>query len=346
MRVLIFSDVQAREGNERLRTDPSVLLQIWRVESLYSLMAKLARKHACEAVWDLGDTVDDRDSISYRTLKAVSEGSAKICAGTLPVRNFKLIGNHEQHLKNTEIHAGHAFRPYFHVVDDRGVYVHVSERFTLICAAFPRDERELEAWMADAIARHQDEGRKIYVIGHFQLKGCQLSSGSSATGISREALKGADLVLLGHVHKPQAHGNVFYIGSPFQQDHGEAGEDKRVAILDTATGTVEWVKVDGFPRYKTISQPELLKLNDLGEDRIRVMLRSPDETKTFYEHPLAPQVDAVYAYTEQAKAVERETVKLLTDPQDMLRAYVAERPLEGFTTEEILSHGQEIIGKA
>jgi hypothetical protein len=343
MRAVIFGDLQGRDGSERLRSNPSVSLQLWRVERCYDALAKIAQDYRCDAIWDLGDTCDDRTGIDYKTLDALSVGMRKVCIGTRAITNFKLIGNHEQHLKNTLVHAGHVFERHFHVVDSvKAVRLHGN--VWAVMAAFPRDDNETANWIVKTVGALRQGKAKVIFLGHLQLKGCRMASGSSSAGIPMEVLNEVDVGLLGHVHLPQSHGNVHYVGSPFQQDFGEAGDDKRAAVLDTETLELTWVPLVGFPRYRAVDFAELSSMNDLGEDRVRVALRSPAETEAFYRHPLAGQVEAVYAYSEQAKAQERQTVATLTNPADMLDSYVKDRPLEGFDQTEILRYGREIAG--
>jgi DNA repair exonuclease SbcCD nuclease subunit len=86
--------------------------------------------------------------------------------------------------------------------------------------------------------------------------GSKVASGTVVEGVPRDALRHFSAGFLGHIHKPQTVvKNVYYVGSPFQQHWGEAGENKRLAIFDTDTHAVTWVPMDtyGFPYYYTVT---------------------------------------------------------------------------------------------
>lgn len=73
------------------------------------------------------------------------------------------------------------------------------------------------------------------LIGHFSISGACLNANRQMVGLDIEisseqiALAEADLVAMGHIHlkqEIQGNHNIFYSGSIFQKDFGEAGEDK------------------------------------------------------------------------------------------------------------------------
>jgi len=104
--------------------------------------------------------------------------------------------------------------------------------------------------------------------------------------------------MLGHVHKPQSiHKNVHYVGSPFQQDWGESGENKRVGIVDVFSVKVEWIPIEGFPQYLSVNVTEFAELcTPETEDRFKVVLRSQKEAAKFYALPLAHRAEPIYDF--------------------------------------------------
>ncbi|MFZ5998549.1 MAG: metallophosphoesterase family protein [Nitrospirota bacterium] len=83
----------------------------------------------------------------------------------------------------------------------------------------------------DLSAAARTAGIPVILAGHLMVKGSVMSTGQQATGrtidLGTEDLQqsGADLVLLGHVHKMQYRDNVFYSGSIARLNYGEE-EDK------------------------------------------------------------------------------------------------------------------------
>ena len=70
-------------------------------------------------------------------------------------------------------------------------------------------------------------------------------------GIPPSIFKGFDIVLSGHYHKRQNLGNIYYIGSPYQINAGESGQDKGYAIWDG--NNLEYVTEQWGKRYHRIS---------------------------------------------------------------------------------------------
>jgi hypothetical protein len=319
MKVLVYSDAQATDGHERCYTDPTKPLQLWRIERMYGELQRIYTEHKCQALWDLGDTTDDRTAIPVSVIDLVCD-RLDFFDGKW---NLKLVGNHEQFLRDTRIHAGKMFRHFFHVVDTCEVI-----RFgkvNILCVSYHDD---IEAILA--FIRRQPKLEKSILIGHFQVAGCQMNSGLAATGVPRDQLKFVDIGLLGHIHKPQTMGNLHYVGSPFQQHWGESGEQKRVAILDiTDAGVeVEFVPLTGFPVYRQVSFPEFMDcVQETSEDRYKVLLTSLEETEKFYAHPLFNRADeAIYAYEQEESAGQDCNSEIPRSKQDILVRYMTKNP--------------------
>jgi hypothetical protein len=316
-KALVVSDLQAAEGPERLRANPAVPLQRWRVQRCYADLAALFREHGCRYLIDLGDTTDDRHAVPVPTLTTVLAGLAEIRPD--PLLSFKLIGNHEQALQRPDLHPGGAYRGYHHVVDDRAVVL-VGDVAVV------------------AVACLRADGYRTLLLGHLQVNGAT-NRGHTLRGLD---LADVDLALLGHVHEPQeVRPNVHYVGSPFQQDFGELGQVKRVGLLDLETLGLRWLALPGrYPRYLKLTLPELESYGELGEDRVVVTLRSAAEAARFYAHPLARHVEPDYALAPEAGTAEPAT---WGDHGALLARYVREHPLPGVAEDELLAAGRELV---
>ena len=342
MKILIYSDLQATEGHERLYSDPSVSLQTWRVDNFYDWLSELYHEEGCGAVWDLGDTTDDRTSIPIPTLDIVARFANEIPASP---HNIKLVGNHEQFLKNAHVHACGIFGAKFQVVDT--FTVHTMDDAVVVCAAFPSSDEELANELVETAAEEFD--KPVILLGHFQVSGAAMRSGRSHTGVPMAAFRDYDLTLLGHVHKPQAlTRKAHYVGSPFQQNFGESGEQKRVGILDTKTMDLRWVPVDFLPEYKEVSYDTWVdEVDPENEHRYKVILSNQDETEAFYNHPMSGRAVPTYAYVSDAEHVnDQESAETPSDRDDVIRAYVDRHPptVTGLMvgTNELLEIGLDI----
>lgn len=324
MRFLVYADVQATEGHERCFSDPAKPLQRKRVEDFYRMVGEIARDEQVDGILDLGDTTDDRSSIPVPTLDSLLGLLDELPCGR--EHNFKLIGNHEQFVKSTAIHAGKLFERHFTVIPDREVlrFPTPGRGFQIAFCSYPADEHALNGWLLNQVRGLPP----TLLLGHFQVHGCAMASGTALSGIQTRALGWADLVLLGHVHKPQSvTDKIHYVGSPFQQDFGEAGEEKRVGIVDTGTMAVKWITLDGFPEYRVLSATEFFRHDwAVSEDRLKVVLRTPEETTAFYAHPLSHRYEPVYSYAVAPDAGASALAALTSNKDTLMASYLKKRP--------------------
>jgi hypothetical protein len=344
LKILVYSDLQATDGHERCFNSPGLSLQQWRVQKFYTDLYRVYQDHGCSALWDLGDTTDDRSSVPVPTIDAVITGLRPFPNQRL---NIKLIGNHEQYLRDTSVHIGRLFESKFEVIDKVFVDV-VDEETVLICCAYPETDAKLVAWLSETQYKYRN--MRQVLLGHFQVAGCELQTGTAVTGVPKSLLRKFQLGLLGHIHKPQELvENVYYVGSPFQQNFGEANEDKRVGIVDLKTLAVEWIELSGYPVYSTVEFSEFKKYAiGHSEDRFKVILRSPEESQEFFAHPLAGRVEPIYDYKLSSGQSEELNAGRSWTSLDVMARYLkkitpASKGID-IAEEEMLDYGQTIAG--
>ena len=291
MKILCYADLQATDGDDLCFTQPNVTLQHYRVAKFFDDLARIYNEHQCDWLVDLGDTTDDRSSIPWTTVEVLGAGMAKLPEGD----RWKLTGNHEQYLRDISVNNRRLFDHSFIVVDDRRIFA--AGDWTAFFVSYPADYKELTEWLAKEVTRVR--GPKI-LFGHFQTEGAFFNNSTALTGIPKLLLNKFNLVMLGHVHIPQAvTARIHYVGSPFQQDWGEANQQKRVGIVDTDTMTVEWVPLPGYPEYRAVSLSEFNELSGAAtEHRYKVTLNSHAESEAFFSHPNFHRATAVYNYDE------------------------------------------------
>jgi hypothetical protein len=295
MKFLIYGDLQATDGNDICFLDPTRTLQHYRVEKFFREMARIYKEHGCTGVIDLGDTTDDRSSIPVPTIEVLGAGMSLLPSSDW---NFKLTGNHEQYLRNAGINNRRLFEHKFTVVDECEVF-DFGSCMAFFCS-YSSDFAALSKWILEGAKEYRSKPKLLF--GHFEVIGTRLNSGTALLGVPADVLKHFKVCLLGHVHIPQSIGDcIHYVGSPFQQDWGEAGESKRVCILDTSTFEITWVPLAGYPEYRQVSLEKFKTLTLEGqktEDRYKVVLTSHAETEDFFKHPLFHQAEPVYTYDE------------------------------------------------
>lgn len=321
MRLLIFADLHATDGNEVCFTDANTTLQHLRVAKFFEDLTAVYDKYECDGIIDLGDTTSDRSSIPVPTIEILGAGVHALKDSSW---NIKLTGNHEQYLRSTDITNRRLFEHKFTVVDGCEIF-DMEDKLAFFCS-YPADQAELATWITENAKQYPN--RKKVLFGHFQVVGSMLNSGEALTGIPLDTFSAFDLVLLGHVHKPQSlTSKVHYVGSPFQQSWGEADENKRLAILDTDTLEVTWVPMKGYPQYKIVTYEDFCdQATTESNDRWRVELKSHKETEQFFAHPLFNRAEPVYAYSVDSKAEEASEVKQDWSVEGVLSSWLAVSP--------------------
>jgi len=293
MRLLIYADLQATDGKDSCFLQPGKALQHYRIDKFFQDMKRIYAQYSCSGVIDLGDTTDDRTSITWPTIEALGAGMSLIPDSDW---NFKLTGNHEQYLRNAEINNRRLFEHKFKVIDGYDVF-QFGDYMAFFCS-FSEDFNEINKWLIEGLKEFKNYPKILF--GHFQVIGARMNSGPALQGIPVDTLKHFNISLLGHVHLPQTISDcIHYVGSPFQQDWGEAGELKRVGILNTDDCSIEWVHLHDYPEYFQVTLDEFKALSSLKtENRYKVTLASHAEAEDFFRHPLFHQAEPVYTYTE------------------------------------------------
>ncbi len=95
----------------------------------------------------------------------------------------------------------------------------------------------LQGWGA-VNSKASCRGAPAILVGHLTVTGSRLPTGQQMVGRELELtvgdlrLAGAKLVCLGHIHKAQSWGEVFYCGSITRLNHGEANDEKGFFVHD------------------------------------------------------------------------------------------------------------------
>jgi hypothetical protein len=328
MKVAIFGDLQACEGGERLRSDGSIPLQRWRISKFYRDLRRIVDDNGCVVVVDLGDTTDDRSSIPIPTIDVLMEGILSL----RELLCWKLIGNHEQFYRSPDMHPGRLYSEVFQVVA-RSVSQEIGG-VSCLFSSYNDNHDEIMEDIHNFLGKNK--GRKKVLFGHWGVHGTAINGGTLEGGMNREYLNdNFDAVFLGHIHKPQRMDKIWIVGSPFQQNFGESGERKWVLIFDTETLEVSPVYLDDYPKYHAIPVGEFNKLKTIGEDRYKVICRSPEESQSVLDHPAGGQVTIITDYEKGNTANESVGSSALISHEEMIERWLQKTPAP---------HGWDVLG--
>lgn len=325
MKFLVYTDLQATEGSDRCFTDPATPLQRYRVKRFYDFLIGVYNQEKCDALIDLGDTTDDRSFIPRATLDTMLGGLSRFSPNA---RGIKLTGNHEQLLKYADVNSKFLFQPYFGEVDP--AVVELANGVEAVCCPYHDSYDKVNDVIEERLAELDPKSFKI-LLAHGDVRGVRYDSGEECKkGIDPKLLNLFDMALLGHVHRHQKIGkNAFYVGSPFQQDFGEAAQRKFVVVFDTVTMSLKWIEVQGMPEYRVVDLKDFqAKANPNEEHRYWVTLNSIEETERFYADPRSILGKARLTYTAELGEEVKADAEILTDRQ-LLERYASTRPISG-----------------
>lgn len=138
---------------------------------------------------------------------------------------YVIVGNHDMAGVDNGVHALEAFKAYpgVTIVDEEfSIY---ADGMTICMLPFFRDKPFFEATCKTF---HGD-----YLFCHQSFNGAQFENGFfDPHGADPECVSGFKAVLSGHVHKEQQFKNIYYPGTPFQHNFGDAGEAKGVFTIE------------------------------------------------------------------------------------------------------------------
>jgi ABC-type Mn2+/Zn2+ transport system ATPase subunit/DNA repair exonuclease SbcCD nuclease subunit len=130
--------------------------------------------------------------------------------------------------------------------------------------------RRCNETVANILRKHTDVD---VIFGHFDIIGFKLNP----TKISTEGLESSvfpidKAIYTGHYHTPQVHGNIRYLGSPYQLSLSEAEDEKSLIVIDPQYQVAEMIPISIGPKQFKWSVAELTTRSHLlqPEDRVTV----------------------------------------------------------------------------
>lgn len=247
-----------------------------------------------------GDIVHSKTDMTPELI-AIATYFLKSCADLCTT--ILIAGNHDTNLANqSRLDALTPLvesmnHPNLHYWKDTGVYVLGGITFSVYSVFGPTTD-----WI-----RPQDidtPNMKI-ILHHGAVFGAltDLNHNINNETVTTEIFNGADLVLMGDIHKRQflnAEKTIHYVGSLIQQSHAEIFE-KGITVWDVETKTSEFVRIPNDYGYATLH----MSYGKVQDDK-EYILSFPKKLRLRikYEHTTKEQIQAVVASVKKKHIIE------------------------------------------
>ena len=210
----------------------------------------------------LGDVVDRRKFINYKTLNSMKEilfDPLKEMDGNIKI----IVGNHDIYYKNTL--AVNSMTELTKGMDHVTVYVEPCE------VSLTDDHKVLFVpWICDDNEEETKEliekTRTKVAFGHLHLVGIEQNKGSfSIDGYPSSMFKAFQRVFSGHFHHRSTTGNITYLGNPYEITWSDYNDPRGFHIYDTETMEVEFIPNPYSMFYKIYYNDEKNDYGDLSK---------------------------------------------------------------------------------
>jgi len=189
-------------------------------------------------VIDLGDTFDHRKYINYNILSETK----KMWFSKLKAENIELhciVGNHCTYFKNTNrVNSIDLLTDlYPNITSYREITSVNIGGLPMLFIPWINPENH------DSSLSAIKKSNTSIAFGHLEINGFHLNSNMKAKeGLDSRLFDKFDSVYSGHFHKKSDNGTIFYLGTAYQINWNDYGEDKGFHVFDTETLEMEFIR--------------------------------------------------------------------------------------------------------
>ena len=193
-------------------------------------------KEGVGTIIDLGDTFDNRKSMDFNTFNRVNENYFK------RLKDYEvhmILGNHCTYYKNTnKINS-----PELLLEQYKNINIYASpEEITLGSKKFLMMPWINQENKAECLKLISDSEADI-MCGHLECDGFEVTPGMKFDGgFKVSEFKNFKRVWSGHFHHKSKHGNVQYLGNPYQMFWNDYKDTRGFHIYDTETDKLKFIK--------------------------------------------------------------------------------------------------------
>jgi len=248
-----------------------------------------------DIIVQLGDLFDNRKiSDNKFIIDIINHFEAFLFEYNIPF--YILTGNHDIYYKNTREYSLLELLdklPNFHWINKQTLFKW-DKNILIVPWLLPNEE-----------IKYLDKAD--YVFGHFEITDFFMVQGAKATyGIKGNLFKNIKKVFSGHYHIRQEKDNIIYVGTPYQLNFADAGNQKGFYILDTETDEIEFIANEYSQKYlviwlgNDIYNSDNIDLKELDKNKllqynIKVIHRKDTKENTEFLYKLKKEgIDFIY----------------------------------------------------
>ena len=192
------------------------------------------KKHNIKTLVHLGDVVDRRKFINYKTAHFFRQEFMKRLWEE-KVDTHIILGNHDTYYKNTnQVNAITELCTTYDGVNEPWVYANPKE------VTFDGLNILFMPWICDETYDESihaiEHSNSEILMGHLEIKGFEMNRGfMNEQGLDKSIFKRFEKVISGHFHKKSDDGHIYYLGTQFEITWNDYKDSKGFHIFDTQT---------------------------------------------------------------------------------------------------------------
>jgi len=199
------------------------------------------KENNIKTIFHLGDVTDRRKYINYVTAKNLEDNFMKVCHEQ-GIELYMIAGNHDTFYKNTnDVNSlnqlyGNSKYDNIHLYWKRPVELEM-DGCNIMLSPWICSENEQETYEMFTKTKAQ------ILMGHFEIAGFEMDKGHICDhGMDKKVFHKFDSVYSGHFHQPSKHGNISYLGAPYEMTWNDYDCKRGFNVFDTNTREMTHVR--------------------------------------------------------------------------------------------------------
>ena len=247
-KVLFFSDLHLGvHQNSQLWHKVALDLAEW--------IDSIMKKHKLNTIIFAGDVFHDRHEIGVNTLHVATQFFKILSNYTI----YLIPGNHDSFLSSTvNVNSVEVLRSQNIIVYTTPTTIMINDRLVTFCP-----------WKTDISTLTPVD----MLVGHFEIQNFKMTAAKICDhGETTESLFAkSQVTITGHFHSRDHRvfdeGYILYLGSPYEMDFGDRGQQKGVSIIDFKNFSVNFIENLTCPKHYRLKIMDIVdkKYNNLPE---------------------------------------------------------------------------------